>query len=147
MNPILKNILAVIAGVLIGGLVNMGIVMLGPSIIAPPEGADVTTMEGLKASMHLFAPINFLMPFLAHAIGTFVGAFIVAVLATTRKMWYALGVGAWFLLGGVINVIMLPSPVWFTVVDLAGAYLPMGYFAGKLATRQRVVPEMTMETK
>jgi hypothetical protein len=147
MNPILKNILAVIAGVLIGGLVNMGIVMLGPSIVAPPEGADVTTMEGLKASMHLFGPKNFLMPFLAHAIGTFVGAFIAGALATTHKMWYALGLGAWFLLGGVINVIMLPSPVWFTVVDLAGAYLPMGYFAGKLASRQRVVPEMTTETK
>jgi hypothetical protein len=147
MNPILKNILAVVAGVLLGGLVNMGIVMLGPSIVAPPEGADVTTMEGLKASMHLFEPKNFVMPFLAHAIGTFVGAFIAGVLATTRKMWYTVGVGTWFLLGGVINVIILPSPVWFTVVDLAGAYLPMGYFAGKLATRQRVTPETAMEKK
>lgn len=133
MNPILKNILAVIAGVLVGGLVNMGIVMLGPSIVPPPEGADVTTMEGLKASMHLFGPMNFLMPFLAHAIGTFVGAYVAGVLATTRKMWFALGVGAWFLLGGIMNVVMLPSPVWFTIVDLVGAYLPVAYLAGKLA--------------
>jgi hypothetical protein len=28
---------------------------------------------------------------------------------------------------------MLPSPLWFTIVDLAGAYLPMAYFATKLA--------------
>ncbi len=136
MNPILKNILAVIAGVVVGGLVNMGIVMLGPSIIPPPTGADVTTMEGLKSSMHLFEPKNFVMPFLAHAIGTFVGALVASVLATTRKMLFALGVGAWFLLGGIINVIMLPSPAWFTIVDLAGAYLPMGYIAGKI-TAQR----------
>ena len=147
MKPILKNILAVIAGVLLGGLVNMGIVMLGPFIVASPEGADVTTMEGLKASMHLFEPKNFLMPFLAHAIGTLVGAFIAGLIATTRKMWYALGIGGWFLLGGILNVIMLPSPVWFTIVDLAGAYLPMGYFAGRLATRHSAVPEMTMEKK
>jgi hypothetical protein len=145
MNPILKNILAVVAGVLLGGLVNMGIVMLGPFIIAPPEGANVTTMEGLKASMHLFEPKNFFMPFLAHAAGTFVGAYIAAVLATSRKMWYALGVGVWFLLGGVLNVLMLPSPVWFTLTDLVIAFLPMGYLAGKLAARQGVVSNKTME--
>jgi hypothetical protein len=132
MNPILRNILVVIVGVILGGIVNMGIVMLGPSIVPPPEGADVTTMEGLKASMQLFGPMNFLMPFLAHAIGTFVGAFVAASIATSRKMWFALGVGGWFLLGGIINVVMLPSPVWFTIVDLAGAYLPLAYLAGTL---------------
>jgi hypothetical protein len=137
MNPILKNILAVIAGVVLGGLVNTGIVMLGPVIIPPPTGADVTTMEGLKASMHLFQPKNFVMPFLAHAIGTFVGALVTSALATRRKMWFALGVGAWFLLGGIINVLLLPSPAWFTIVDLVGAYLPMGYVAGKLTTKRQ----------
>ena len=56
MNPIVKNILAVIAGLLVGSIVNMGIVMISGSIIAPPEGGDITTMEGLKATMHLFEP-------------------------------------------------------------------------------------------
>jgi len=60
-------------------------------------------------------------------------------------MWYAFGVGVWFLLGGVLNVLMLPSPVWFTLTDLVIAYLPMGYLAGKLAARQGVVSEKTME--
>jgi len=32
---------------------------------------------------------------------------------------------------------MLPSPVWFTILDLAAAYLPMGYLAGKLTSRQQ----------
>ena len=45
MNPILRNILAVIAGILIGGAVNMGIILISGKIIAPPAGADVTTME------------------------------------------------------------------------------------------------------
>ncbi len=49
---ILRNILAILFGVVIGGLVNMALIILGPMIIPPPEGADVTTMEGLKASMH-----------------------------------------------------------------------------------------------
>ncbi len=138
MNTTLKNVLAVIAGVLAGGVLNMGIIMISGSVIPPPNGADVTTMEGLKESMHLFEPKHFLMPFLAHALGTLLGAFVTAKIAATHKMRFAIGVGCWFLLGGIINVIMLPSPIWFTLLDLGVAYIPMAYLAGKLATKEIV---------
>jgi len=36
MNPIIKNILAVLAGVVLGSAVNMGIIMISGSIIPPP---------------------------------------------------------------------------------------------------------------
>lgn len=134
---IIKNILIVIASVFIGGFVNMGIIMISSSIIPPPEGADVTTMEGLKASMHLFGPKNFIMPFLAHALGTFVGAFLVAWMIPKHKMKFALGVGAWNLIGGITNVILLPSPLAFTLIDLGLAYLPMAFLGGKLGMRMK----------
>ncbi len=135
MHPIIKNILAVIAGIVVGSLVNMGIIMVSGSIIPPPNGADVTTAEGLKAAMHLFQPRHFLLPFLAHALGTFVGSLIAAIIATKRKMLFALIIGVFFLAGGIINVLMLPSPLWFSIVDLAGAYFPMAFLAGKLVLR------------
>ena len=103
MNPIVKNILAVLAGVIIGGAVNMGIIMVSSSIIPPPEGAVLTTMEGLKASMHLMQPKHFLMPFLAHAIGTFVGAFIAATIAANNNLKFALGVGGWFFIFVIVE--------------------------------------------
>lgn len=137
MNPIIKNILALLIGIIIGSLVNMGIIMISGSIIAPPDGADVTTTEGLKASMHLFEPKHFIFPFLAHALGTFVGAFLAALLAGTHKMKFALSIGVFFLLGGIASVFMLPSPTWFTVVDLVGAYIPMAYFAGTLVVKRK----------
>lgn len=132
MHPILRNILAVIAGIAVGSFVNMGIIMISGSIIPPPEGADVTTSEGLKASMHLFEPKHFLFPFLAHALGTFVGALVAALIAANRKMGFALGIGIFFLAGGIASVFMLPSPLWYNIVDLAGAYIPMAYLGGKL---------------
>lgn len=133
MHPILRNILAVIAGIFIGSLVNMGIIMISGSIIPPPNGADVTTMEGLKATMHLFEPKHFIFPFLSHALGTLVGAFLAARFAASNHMRFALAIGLFFLIGGITSVYMLPSPLWYTVVDLVGAYLPMGYLGGKLA--------------
>ena len=136
MNPILKNILAIIAGIIIGSVVNMGIIMISGSIILPPDGADVTTSEGLKASMHLFQPKHFVLPFLAHSLGTFAGALIAAIIAANHKIKFALGIGVFFLAGGIASVFMLPSPTWFTVLNLLGAYLPLAYFAGKLVVKK-----------
>lgn len=132
MNPVLKNIIAVIFGAVVGSIVNLLLVNLGPMIIPAPEGADITTMEGLKATMHLFEPKHFLFPFLGHAIGTLVGACVAAYMAANKKQTYAIVIGVFFLAGGITNAFMLPSPGWFTALDLILAYIPMGWLGYKL---------------
>lgn len=132
MNPILRNVLAVIAGIIVGSIVNMSIILISGSIIPPPNGADNTTMEGLQKTMHLFDAKHFIFPFLAHAIGTFAGAVTTAFIAFNHKKKLALIIGAFFLLGGIVSVCSLPSPMWFTVVDLVFAYIPMAYLALRL---------------
>lgn len=136
MNKIVRNVLAVIIGCVVGGALNMTIIMVSSYIIPPPAGADVTTMEGLTASMHLFTPINFLMPFLAHALGTLLGAYIAALIAASYKLQFGLAIGGCFLVGGIMNIMMLPSPIWFSIVDIGLAYIPMGFLGAKLAMRK-----------
>jgi hypothetical protein len=133
MKTILLNLLAVAVGVILGSMTNMAIIMISENIIPPPAGADIKTPEGLKASMHLFGPINFLMPFLAHAIGTLVGATLSGLIAASHRTRFSMAIGIFFLIGGIMNVYMLPSPVWFSIVDLSLAYLPMGFLGGRLA--------------
>jgi len=133
MNTTVKNILAVILGLVVGSAVNMGIIMISGSIIPPPEGADTTTMEGLKETMHLFQPKHFIFPFLAHALGTLAGAFIAALIAANHKLKFALSIGGLFLIGGIIMTISAPSPAWFTVLDLVGAYIPMAWLGYTLS--------------
>jgi len=138
MNPILRNILAVLAGLVTGSVVNMLLVSVSSMIIPPPEGIDPSTMEGLKAALPLFGPEHFLMPFLAHALGTLVGAFITAWIAVRIRLILALVIGCFFLAGGIMNVVMLDSPLWFTLTDLLLAYLPMswlGYYLNSKTTR------------
>ena len=61
MNPIARNILAAICGFVVGSVVNIGLVNIGPFVVPLPEGADVSTMESLRDSMKLFTPVNFIM--------------------------------------------------------------------------------------
>ena len=111
--------------------------MLGGAVIPAPEGADVTTPEGLKAAMPLLQPRHFIFPFLAHAAGTFTGALLAALIAASRKMMFAWVIGICFFAGGLASVCMLPSPVWYTVVDLVGAYFPMAWLAGRIALKNK----------
>jgi hypothetical protein len=138
MNPIIRNILALIGGIIIGSIVNMGIITLGGKIILPPSGVEVMNMESLKSSIHLFEAKHFIFPFLAHALGTLAGAYIASKIVVKHKMKIALGVSAFFLIGGIVNIFMLPSPIWFAVLDLVGAYIPMGWLAGKLTQKNTI---------
>lgn len=133
----LRNILSVPAGFILGSIVNMSLVMIGSAVIPPPAGADVSSMESLKASMPLFEPRHFLFPFLAHALGTLAGAVVAAAVARTHTSRFALAIGVLFLIGGSINIMMIGGPVWFNAVDLLFAYLPMGYIGGRIVLKAR----------
>jgi hypothetical protein len=133
MHPILRNVLAVITGLVIGSAVNMALVYLGPVLIPLPDGADVTTPEGLAASIALFQPQHFLFPFLAHALGTLSGAWLAVTLGASRYQLLAGIISGFFLLGGIANVAMIGGPLWFNALDLTMAYLPMGWLALRLA--------------
>ncbi len=133
MNPIVRNILAVVVGAVVGGVLNMQIIKHGGIIIPPPEGLIPGDMESLKQMMPSFGPEQFVVPFLAHALGTLVGAWLAAMIAASHKMKFAMAIGGWFLLGGIAVSFMLPAPLWFSAVDILLAYIPMGYLGWKLA--------------
>jgi hypothetical protein len=131
----LRNVLALLAGILIGGGVNTALITLGPWLIPPPAGVDVSSAEGLGRAIHLFEPRHFIMPFLAHAIGTLVGALAAYLIAASYKAQMAYVIGAVFLCGGVAASFMIPAPAWFIALDLLAAYLPMAWLGIAMGTR------------
>ena len=135
MNRIIKNILAVIAGWLLGSVINLSLIKIGHSVF-PIEGIDPSDMEALAEVMPTLDFKYFIFPFLAHALGTLIGAFIAGLIAANHKMKIALGIGLIFLIGGVLASFMIPAPTWFVVADLAIAYIPMAWIGGKLAMKK-----------
>ncbi len=135
MHPMLRTVLAVVVGIIVGGIVNMALIALGPMVIPPPPGTDMTTAEGLEAAMPLLTPKHFVMPFLAHALGTLAGALAGAAMAVTHRSRVAYIVGFVFLAGGLAAVAMIPAPTWFIALDLIVAYLPMAWLGLSLANR------------
>lgn len=133
---IARNILAVIIGIVVGNIVNMGIIIIGMGIVAPPLGVDPSNMESIKAGMHLYEAKHFLFPFLAHAGGTFVAALVAAFIAASGRMIITCIIGGLFLIGGIAACFMMPPPAWFMAVDLLLAYIPMAFLGWKLSGRK-----------
>jgi hypothetical protein len=75
------------------------------------------------------------MPFLAHAIGTLVGALVAFLIAASHNAKMAYGIGVIFLFGGVMASFLIPAPGWFVAIDLLVAYLPMAWLAVLIGRR------------
>lgn len=131
MNPVLRNILAVLIGAV--ACLTLNGLLLGwmMKLVGVPEGFDPNDMTtyGLLGAKH------YLSPFIAHAVPSLVGGALAAMIAATRKMAMALLVGALHLAGGIVAAFMIPAPAWFVVLDLVVAYLPMAWIGGRLASR------------
>ncbi|HEY0662206.1 MAG TPA: hypothetical protein VGD21_12905 [Lysobacter sp.] len=97
----------------------------------------MTNAESLGKAMHLFEPRHFVMPFLAHAVGTLTGALAAYLIAAGYRARIAYVIGAVFLCGGVAASFMIPAPVWFIALDLLVAYLPMAWLGIQLGTRMQ----------
>ncbi len=130
---IVRNILAVILGFIIGGVVNMSIIAAGHAIMPPPAGFDGNSMEGVASTIHLLRPIDFIVPFLAHALGPLVGVLVAMFIAASSRKTIAIILGVLFLAGGIAANIMIPAPTWYRIVDVVFAYIPMAFLGWKLS--------------
>ncbi|TYB77337.1 hypothetical protein ES677_00980 [Bizionia gelidisalsuginis] len=134
MNSTIKNILAIILGWIGGSIINMALIQVGHSIYPIPN-IDINNMNALSKVMPTLGTNYFIFPFLAHALGTFVGAIIAYSMATNNKMKFAYIIGVFFLLGGIMINFMITGPLWFITADLLLAYIPMAWLGGQLAQK------------
>jgi len=130
---IIRNILAVVLGLVVGSIVNMAVIAAGHAIMPPPAGFDGNSMEGLASTIHLLKPIDFIVPFLAHALGPLVGVLAAMFIAASSRKTIAIILGCVFLVGGIAANVMIPAPMWFRVVDVVFAYIPMAFLGWKLS--------------
>jgi hypothetical protein len=104
----------------------MVIIMGGLELIPLADGLDSLNAKNWGLQYFIF-------PFLAHAIGTIAGSFITVKLVVTHKMYCGVGIGVWFLLGGIMMFSEMTAPIWFIGLDLTLAYIPMSLIGYHLA--------------
>ena len=110
MKDSLRNMTWIFVGIVMGSIVNLCLVSLGMVLIPPPAGLDLSDPEVLKDNIKLLPPKSFLFPWLAHALGTLIGAFLVARYAAMKPFVGATVIAAFFLNGGLMMVLSVGGP-------------------------------------
>jgi hypothetical protein len=128
----LRSIGAVLLGVVIGGLQVAAVEWVGQIFFPPPPGVDPTDREALRAMAESIPVGAQIFVLLAWAVGSFGGGWIAARLAPGAPVVHALVVGMVLLLGGLANLIAIPSPLWFWILGLA-IFLPAAYGGARVA--------------
>lgn len=132
MPPILRRILAVLAGMVTGFVLVALVESAGHTVYPPPKDIDFTDPAALNAYVRSIPLGALLFVLLAWVVGTFGGAWVAARLAGRQPMLHAGIIGALLLAASVANLIAIPHPVWFSVS--AVVLVPLSAWrAGRLA--------------
>ena len=123
----IRNILSVIVAFFIGGLCVFAVEKIGHMSYPVPNSTD---FEVLK-SYYLTAPAGaFLFVLLAQSAGSIVGGLVTGIISTATKTT-ALVYGVLALIMAAINVFMIPSPIWFSIIALV-LPIPLSLFGSKI---------------
>ncbi|WP_300545296.1 hypothetical protein [Maricaulis sp.] len=129
----LRNILAVIAGIVAGGI-GVGVFeWLGHMAfpLQPALMAQLSDPETFREAAAQVPDINRLAVVAAWALGALVAGAVTAFVARRRHTGLALIAGGGLLFAGLSNLIMIPSPLWMWALGLA-VFMPMAWLGARL---------------
>jgi len=140
-----RSILAIVAGVVVGGI-TVGIIELPGSLMYPPPAIKDAAIS--EATMKQYLESLPLLPKLAVGIawiaGPFIGAWTAARIARRAPVAHGLIIGAVFLLMDIAMIATLPHPFWLAAIGIV-APLIAGYLgasvAGKMMDQKNAGPQ------
>ncbi len=133
-----RYVLPVVAGVMSGMILQVMGEKLIHMIYPTPAGLDLQNREAIAAYMSQVPPIEFVLLLLNYAICSFVAGAVATFVVGREQRLPAIIVGSLITLGEVMNVAMIPQPVWFSVLSLL-SHLPLALLAFKVFGRQASV--------
>lgn len=109
---ILRNIGAALCGMLVAGIVISMIEFINSLMYPLPEGVSPQDYEAMREHVKTLPTLAFLVLLLAWTVGAFVGPFVARRLTYKQKIIPGVVVWIFFLVATVVNLFMLPHPIW-----------------------------------
>ena len=128
-----RRIAAVLLGLLAGFVVVALIESISSVVYQPPTDLDFNDLDAMREFVATLPTGAFVFVLLAHLCGSFIAGFVCVLVAKERWNAGSLGLGVFFLLAGIANLVMIPHPMWFGVIDVL-LYLPAAFAGGAVAS-------------
>lgn len=133
----LKNILAVIAGIIAAVIVIFIVEALSNMLFPPSSKIDMENPEQVKQMIEN-APFGaLLLVVIGWAIGAFSGGLVATIVSNNKKSFPALIVGMLLMIAGIINLMMFTHPIWMWIFGL-GVNLPFAYLGYRFVSKRTI---------
>lgn len=113
-----RNIVGVIIGIFVAGIIIWSIQSINLRLYPIPVGLDTTDMEAMEEFSKSLPAGAFITVLLSHLLGALGGAWVGCIVADRYFLKISMIIAAFLLVMGIINLLMLPHPVWFMVADI-----------------------------
>ena len=134
----IRNPIAVIAGLVIAFVLILLVEKIGHTIYPPPADLDFSDPDAVRPYIATLPVFALLFPMFAWFIGTFVGSVVACLLGTARPIIFAGVVGVLVLAATIANLIVIPHPLWFSILSVIG--IVVSAWLAVVATSARELP-------
>jgi hypothetical protein len=134
----IRGVLGIAFGIFCGFGVTWLCQLPSYALYPPPEGLDFKDVDAMGEWIKTLPAGAFIIVLFSHAAGAFAAGLVCILIK--QEVWNTgvIILGVLFLIAGIMNLVMIPHPIWFAVVDLA-LYIPAAIAGAKLA--MMIVPK------
>ncbi len=129
----LRDFVAVVAGIITAFLTIMLIDKIGHMIYPPPAGLDFADPEAIRPYLATLPIGAYLFIWASSVVGAFTGTLIACFAGAARTAILAAAVGGIVFAATVANFIWIPHPLWLSLATLAGIILSTWLAMGLVA--------------
>jgi len=134
-----KNILSVLAGLVVALIIIYTFELFGQLFFPPPTEIDIKSSEAMRELMKNASIGSLIVVLIAYALGSFAGGVAASIIAVNNKSTFAMIVGGLLMVASIINMFMLYHPVWFMILSLL-IYIPFAYLGNRFVAKNTITP-------
>ena len=139
----IRKVTSIMFGLIIAITLVIVVQMIGNSMFPVPPGTDFDDPASVRAMMESISPMALVMVIVSYVLGTFGGGLLASLIARETPMLFAAVIGAFVMLGAVLNLYAISHPLWFSVsaiVSIAVTALITGRIAPMMITDRPANP-------
>jgi hypothetical protein len=118
IGSIVRSVGAVIAGLVVAMFFIVGVEVVWAVVYPPAPGVDLGNVEACKAHIAQLPADAFVIAVAGWGLTVLAGSWVATRLGTGRHPAHGIVVGSILLAAAVANMLMLPYPIWFWVLNL-----------------------------
>lgn len=130
--PVAKAVIAVCAGLFVGGLMMTFLERMGHVIAEPPMPDNPSDVASVRAAVARMTLTNLLVLLSSYFFGSTLGCWIAARMAPYRPLYHALVVAVLFILTIGLYFTKIPHPGWFVVAAIV-AFASAPFIGARMA--------------